>query len=99
MFLSCLGRAIDGADETLAAVFRKAHVWQQANQHPLNTRQRVVINQLLDDFVGKLTSSKYAKLAKCSQDTATRDIRELMEYGIIKPGDAGGRSTHYELSD
>ena len=97
-FLSCLGRAIDGADETLAAVFRKAHVWQQANQHPLNERQRVVINRLLDDFVGKLTSSKYAKLAKCSQDTATRDIRELMEYGIMKAGDAGGRSTHYELS-
>ena len=98
-FLSCLGRAIDGADETLAAVFRKAHVWQQANQHPLNERQRVVINRLLDDFVGKLTSSKYAKLAKCSQDTATRDIRELMEYGIMKAGDAGGRSTHYELSE
>ncbi|MGL4209749.1 MAG: Fic family protein [Candidatus Adiutrix sp.] len=96
-FLSCLGRAIDGADKTLTAVFRKTQVWQIANQHQLNERQRMVINQLLGDFVGKLTSSKYAKLAKCSQDTAMRDIKELIDCGLIKLGDAGGRSTHYKL--
>lgn len=94
-FLSCLDRAIDAADETLAAVFRKAHVWQQANQFQLNERQRSIINRLLDGFEGKLTSGKYATLAKCSPDTALRDIRELMEYGILKQGVGGGRSTCY----
>ena len=96
-FLDCLGRAIEGADETLAAVFRKARVWRHANQYPLNERQKVIINRLLDGFEGKLTSGKYAKLAKCSPDTALRDIRELMEYGILRQGESGGRSTSYEM--
>ena len=96
-FLDCLGRAIEGADETLAAVFRKARVWRHANQYPLNERQKVIINRLLDGFEGKLTSGKYAKLAKCSPDTALRDIRELMEYGILRQGKSGGRSTSYEM--
>ncbi|MDR3073588.1 MAG: DUF4172 domain-containing protein, partial [Deltaproteobacteria bacterium] len=86
-----------GADETLAAVFRKARVWQRANQHPLNERQRTVINRLLNDFQGKLTSGKYAKLATCSHDTALRDIRDLLGYGILKRGEEGGRSTRYVL--
>ena len=98
-FLGCLGRAIDGADETLAVVFRKAHVWQYANQYPLNERQRAIINRLLAGFEGKLTSGKYAKLAKCSPDTALRDIRELMEYGILQQGASGGRSTSYTLAE
>ena len=96
-FLDCLGRAIEGANETLAAVFRKARVWRHANQYPLNERQKVIINRLLDGFEGKLTSGKYAKLAKCSPDTALRDIRELMEYGILRQGKSGGRSTSYEM--
>ncbi len=96
-FWGCLGRAIDGAEETLAAVFRKARVWQHANQFQLNERQCNVINRLLDGFEGKLTSGKYAKLAKCSPDTALRDIRELMEYGILKQSEEGGRSTSYTL--
>lgn len=96
-FLGCLGRAIEGADETLATVMHKARVWQHANQHPLNDRQRGIINRLLDGFEGKLTSGKYAKLAKCSPDTALRDIRELMEYGILRQGESGGRSTSYAL--
>ena len=74
-FLGCIGRAIDGADDTLAVVFRKVHVWHYANQ----------------------SSGKYAKLAKCSPDTALRDIRELMEYGILLQGESGGRSTSYTL--
>jgi Fic family protein len=96
-FLHCLGRAIDGSEEFLASVFRKARTWQQANQHSLNERQRKIINRLLDDFTGKLTTGKYAKLAKCSTDTALRDIRELMEYGILRQSEGGGRSTSYEI--
>jgi Fic family protein len=95
-FLACLSRAIDGAGETLAAVFRKAAVWQHANQYSLNDRQRNIINRLLDGFEGKLTSAKYAKLTKCSQDTALRDIRALLEFGILRQSAAGGRSTSYE---
>jgi Fic family protein len=98
-FLGCLGRAIDGADETLAAVFRKAHVWQRASRFQLNERQRGMINRLLDGFEGKLTSGKYAKLAKCSPDTALRDIRELLNFGILRQSAARGRSTSYELAD
>ncbi|SBW05702.1 Filamentation induced by cAMP protein Fic [uncultured delta proteobacterium] len=98
-FLGCLGRAIDGAEETLGAVFRKARVWQHANQFQLNERQRGVINRLLDGFEGKLTSGKYAKLTKCSPDTALRDIRELVGYGILKQSKEGGRSTSYTLPD
>ncbi len=97
-FLACLGRAIDEAYETLAAVFHKANVWQHASQFQLNERQRNVINRLLDEFEGKLTSGKYAKLAKCSPDTALRDIRELLEFGILRQNAAGGRSTSYELA-
>ena len=98
-FLGCLGRAIDGADETLAAVFRKAHLWQYAGQFQLNERQHGIINRLLDGFEGKLTSGKYAKLAKCSPDTALRDIQELLRLGILCQSSAGGRSTSYALAD
>ena len=97
-FLGCLGRAIEGADETLAVVMHKARVWQYANQHSLNERQRSIISRLLDGFEGKLTSGKYAKLAKCSPDTALRDIRELMEHGILRQGEGGGRSVNYEIA-
>jgi Fic family protein len=98
-FLGCLGRAIDSADTTLAAVFRKARVWLHAGQFQLNERQRGIINRLLDGFDGKLTSGKYAKLAKCSPDTALRDIRELLNFGILRQSIARGRSTSYELAD
>jgi Fic family protein len=98
-FLSCLSHAIDGADSILAAVLRKARIWRHANGHPLNERQRTIINKLLGDFYGKLTSGKYAKLVKCSQDTAIRDIKSMMEYGILRQGEGGGRGTHYELVD
>ena len=98
-FLGCLGRAIGGAEKTLAAVLRKAHVWQHAGQFQLNERQRNIINRLLDGFEGKLTSGKYAKLAKCSPDTALRDIRELLDFGILRQNAAGGRSTSYELAE
>jgi Fic family protein len=97
-FLACLGRAFDHAEVTLAAVTRKARIWETLKGTPLNQRQRKVINRLLDGFDGKLTSSKWAKLTKTSPDTALRDITDLMERGILtKTG--GGRSTSYELRE
>ncbi|MDR1166875.1 MAG: Fic family protein [Deltaproteobacteria bacterium] len=97
-FLGCLGGAIDGAEETLATVKRKARVWRKANLHPLNERQRLALARLLDDFVGKLTSGEYAKLAKCSSDTALRDLTELLEYGLLARGGSGGRGVSYALA-
>lgn len=96
-FLDCLGRAIDGAGEALSAVLVKADFWKAHAQASLNERQVKVLNRLLDGFEGKLTSSKWAKLAKCSQDTAGRDIAALVERGILRRGEAGGRSTSYEV--
>jgi len=98
-FLSCLGRAIDGADQTLAAVLYKAKLWQRINRRPVNDRQRLVINRLLNGFKGFLTTSKYAKLAKCSTDTALRDVRELLDRNILAQNPGGGRSTSYRLAD
>lgn len=96
-FLSCLGRAVDRAETTLAAVLTKARFWKHVEGIPLNGRQRRVLNRLLDGFEGKLTTSKWAKLAKCSQDTALRDITSLINHGILIRGSAGGRSTSYTL--
>ena len=98
-FLDCLGRAIDGSEQTLAAVLHKAKLWQRINLKPVNERQRLVINRLLNDFQGYLTNSKYAKLAKCSPDTALRDIRELLSRGILLQNPSGGRSTSYQLAE
>ncbi len=97
-FLDCLGRAIDGAHLTLKAVIDKARFWERIKDAPLNERQRSVINRLLDGFEGKLTSSKYAKLTKCSQDTAHRDIQALLERLILVQNPEGGRSTNYSLA-
>jgi Fic family protein len=97
-FLGCLGRAFDGAESTLAAVFQKARFWERHAGESLNDRQRAVLNRLLDGFVGKLTSSKWAKLTKCSADTALRDIDALLRRGILKKNPAGGRSTSYALA-
>jgi len=94
-FLGCLDRAFDGAEATLASVLRKARFWELHAGESFNDRQRKVVNRLLDGFEGKLTSSKWAKLAKCSQDTAHRDIVELVERGILAKDAAGGRSTSY----
>lgn len=96
-FLGCLGRAIDNADKIVAAVLFKVNLWQRIQGRPVNDRQRLVINRLLDGFEGFLSTSKYAKLAKCSTDTALRDIRELLQWGVIIQNSAGGRSTSYRL--
>jgi Fic family protein len=96
-FLGCLGRAIDGAGKLLDAVLHKAALWQRINRRPVNERQRVVLNRMLDGFKGFLSTSKYAKLAKCSADTALRDVRELVERRILIKNPGGGRSTSYRL--
>ena len=98
-FLGCLGRAVDGAESNLASILRKAKLWEQINQDPVNARQRTVINRLLDGFEGKLSTSKYAKLAKCSADTALRDIKILLDRGILVREEGGGRNTHYRLAE
>ncbi len=98
-FLDCLGRAIDAADESLANVIRKARFWETYASLPLNDRQRLILNKLLEGFEGKLTSSKWAKLTKCSQDTALRDLLSLMEWGVLAKDAAGGRSTSYSLRE
>jgi Fic family protein len=97
-FLGCLGRAIDGARTALGGVLAKARFWETFAATPLNDRQREIVNRLLDGFEGKLTTSKYAKLTKCSQDTALRDIISLVERGMLLPSQAGGRSTSYALA-
>jgi Fic family protein len=96
-FLDCLGRAIDGAQTTLAGVLAKARFWSGIAGFAINDRQRLVLNRLLDGFEGKLTTSKYAKLARCSHDTALRDIVPLVERGILVRNAEGGRSTSYAL--
>jgi Fic family protein len=96
-FLGCLDRAFAGAETILAAVLAKARFWETHAGASLNARQRAVVNRLLDGFDGKLTSSRWAKLAKCSQDTALRDIDDLVRRGILAKDAAGGRSTSYSL--
>ncbi len=96
-FLACLGRAIDGADETLASILCKARFWQRYRPEAFHSRQRLMLNRLFDGFEGKLTSSKWASIAKCSQDTAGRDIDDLLRRHILAKDPAGGRSTSYSL--
>ena len=97
-FLQCLYRAIEAAQEKLAAVMNKARFWEQFAKEPLNKRQIKVLNRILDGFEGKLTTSKWAKLAKCSQDTAYRDILDLIDRGALRKDPGGGRSTSYSLA-
>jgi Fic family protein len=97
-FLDCLGRAIDGTREALRAVLDKKQFWDRFKDVKFNNRQLIVINRLLDDFGGNLTTSKYAAFAKCSQDTAHRDVVELIEHHVLVQNPKGGRSTSYSLA-
>ncbi len=97
-FLGCLGRAIGEAETLLGSVLAKARFWESVGQTRVNERQRLVLNKLLDGFEGKLTTSKWAKLTDTSQDTAYRDILDLLGRGILVRGAAGGRSTSYVLT-
>jgi Fic family protein len=98
-FLVCLERTIEDTNKTLGQVLRKAALWQRINRRPVNDRQRQVINRMLDDFQEHLTTSKYARLAKCSSDTALRDIRKLLERDILVKNPAGGRGTSCRLAN
>jgi len=97
-FLGCLTRAIEGAQTALSGVIDKARYWEKLRDVPLNDRQRLVIKKLLEGVEGKLTTSKWAALTKSSNDTALRDIQQLVERGVLVRSPAGGRSTSYSLA-
>jgi Fic family protein len=97
-FLGCLGRAFDGTEETLGSVLHKARFWETHADTLFNDRERLMLNKLLDGLEGKLTSSKWAKMSQCSQDTALRDILNLVDQGILTKDPGGGRSTSYSLT-
>jgi len=96
-FLSCLINALKSTDKTLTRVLSKADFWTKHSKTIINERQKKILNRLLDGFDGKLTSSKWAKITKCSKDSAVRDINDLIKKNVLQKEDAGGRSTSYEL--
>jgi Fic family protein len=98
-FLHCLKNSLLATENTLQKILRKNEFWKIHEITELNERQRLVLNKLFDDFDGKLKSSKWAKIAKCSPDTALRDIKDLIDKGILRQEQQGGRSTNYELAD
>jgi Fic family protein len=98
-FLNCLKKSLLVTETSLQKILRKTEFWKIHENNSFNERQRLVLNRLLDGFDGKLQSSKWAKMAKCSADTALRDIKDLIEKGILKQEQQGGRSTNYELAD
>ncbi|MCP3718122.1 Fic family protein [Paraburkholderia sp. CNPSo 3281] len=97
-FFDALHRAVDQAQITLDAVLAKARFWREWATTPFNERQVKLLNRLLDGFDGKLTSGKWAAIAKCSSDTALRDINDLVTRGVLRKAQGGGRSTSYELN-
>jgi len=98
-FFACLNRAFDGTEMLLASVLRKAKFWERHAGEKFNDRQKTMLNRLLDGFEGKLTSSKWATITKASQDTASRDIDDLLARNILNKDAARGRSTSYSLSE
>ena len=94
-FLECLGRAFEQSETILGAVLGRTRFWERFAKVEFNERQRNMVNRLHNGFEGKLTSSKWAKLSKCSQDTALRDIEDLIRTKVLVKDDAGGRSTSY----
>ena len=96
-FLNCLYKAIVSTEDTVQKILYKAEFWDKNKDTILNSRQRMMLNKLFDGFIGKLNTSKWAKISKCSQDTALRDIQDLIEKNILAKSESGGRSTNYEL--
>jgi Fic family protein len=97
-FLTCMKNALLASEDTTALILQKSKFWAVHENTQINERQRLIINKLFDDFTGKLQSSKWAKICKCSQDTAIRDIKDLIDKGILQQEQQGGRSTNYELT-
>jgi Fic family protein len=98
-FLNCMYRALEVSQELIRNVLQKSIFWDNHKETDFNARQRLMLNKLLDGMDGKLKSSKWAKMAKCSADTALRDIKDLIEKGILEQEVSGGRSTNYKLVD
>ncbi|WPL18471.1 hypothetical protein Thiowin_03544 [Thiorhodovibrio winogradskyi] len=98
-FLATLEQAIATAEQRLDQVLAKARFWQRWAGTPLNARQAKVTNRLLDGFEGKLTNRRWASIAHCSSDTASRDIRELLALGLLYRLPGGGRSAAYTLAN
>ena len=98
-YLNCLFCALENTELTVEKVLYKADFWDKIKNTELNSRQRLMLNKLLDGFEGKLKTSKWAKITKCSQDTALRDMKDLIEKGILRQEKPGGRSTNYELNE
>jgi len=98
-FLNCLNRALENTEKTIGKVLYKAEFWDKNMNTELNSRQRLMLNKLFEGFEGKLKSSRWAKITKCSSDTALRDIKDLMNKGILRQDKSGGRSTNYELNE
>ncbi len=98
-FLNCLLKALNASEKILSKVLTKHQFWTNHAKTSLNNRQILLLNKLLDGFIGKLTTSKWAKIAKCSPDTALRDIRDLLNKNILNKEASGGRSTSYGLVD
>lgn len=98
-YLKCMQRALINSEETLANIYYKNQVWKKLLKHNVNERQKIIISKMLDDFKGYMTTSKYAKIAKCSNDSALRDIQDLNQIGILIKNESGGRSTSYRLLD
>ena len=96
-FFGCFEKALESTEETLSSVMRKAEFWERHRDTAFNERQRKLLNMQFDGFFGKLTSSKWAKIAKCSSDTALNDINDLIAKGILKKSEEGGRSTNYTI--
>jgi Fic family protein len=96
-FLGCLLRAVQGADTLLCGVLNKAQFWQRWAGTPMNARQTLVLNRVLDGMEGKLSNAKWAAIGKCSADTALRDISDLLAHGVLRKLEGGGRNTGYEL--
>jgi Fic family protein len=97
-YLKCLEDAVKSSEIILSKVLSKHNFWLKYSAETLNIRQILLINKLLDNFTGQLTTSKWAKIAKCSQDTALRDIQDLLNKNILRKNSSGGRSTNYELN-
>ena len=98
-FINCLGNALNTSEKTLQKVLTKHQFWTNNAKTGLNNRQILILNKLLDGFIGKLSTSKWAKITKCSPDTALRDIKDLLDKNILYKEASGGRSTSYRLAD
>lgn len=98
-YLNCLYRALESSEESIKKVLYKTEFWDKHKETVLNARQRLMLNKLFEGFEGKLKTSKWAKIAKCSSDTALRDIKDLIDKGILKQEKSGGRSTNYGLNE